>query len=205
MALYRRFVLPWVVHLACSSKPTARQRKKLIPSAHGRVLEIGIGSGLNLPFYDAESVEHVFGLEPSPEMTRMAAKAAAHVPFDVEFLDAGSEDIPLESDSVDTVVTTYTLCTIPETAPALREMARVLKPAGRLLFCEHGLAPDGSVRRWQDRMNPVWRRIGGGCNLNRDIPALLADGGFGIEKLETMYLPGWRPASFNYWGSATAR
>lgn len=204
MGVYSRFVLPWVIHLACGSKPTMRQRKKVVPSARGRVLEVGIGSGLNLPFYRPEEVEHVFGLDPSPEITRMAAEAAAQAPFEVEFLIAGSEEIPLDSDSVDTVLTTYTLCTIPESVPALREMARVLRPGGRLLFCEHGLAPDEDVRRWQNRVDPLWRRIGGGCHLNRDIPALLVEGGFEIEGLETMYVPGWRPASFNYWGSATA-
>jgi len=204
VGLYSRFVLPRVINLACSAKPTMRQREKIVPSARGRVLEVGIGSGLNLPFYDVAKVERVFGLDPSPEITRMAAQAAAEVPFDVEFISAGSEEIPLESDSLDTVLTTYTLCTIPQYVPALREMARVLKPGGRLLFCEHGVAPDDDVRRWQDRIDPLWRRIGGGCHLNRDIPELLVAGGFRIEGLETMYIPGWRPASFNYWGSAAA-
>jgi ubiquinone/menaquinone biosynthesis C-methylase UbiE len=205
MGLYERFVLPRLVHFACSTNPTMRQRKKVVPEAHGRVLEIGIGSGLNLPFYEVDRVEKVFGLDPSPAMTRMAEAAAAEAPFDVEILNVGSEDVPLGDGSVDTVLTTYTLCTIPEAVPALREMARVLKSGGRLLFCEHGLAPDMSVRGWQDRINPVWRRIGGGCHLNRDIPAILTEGGFSIERLETMYLPGWRPATFNYWGSAAAR
>jgi ubiquinone/menaquinone biosynthesis C-methylase UbiE len=204
VGLYSRFVLPRVVHLTCSAKPTSRQRQKIVPSARGRVLEVGIGSGLNLPFYEAERVERVFGLDPSPEMTRLAAEAADRAPFEVEFLTAGSEEIPLEADAVDTVVMTYTLCTIPHSLRALREMVRVLKPGGRLLFCEHGLAPDDKVRRWQNRINPIWRRIGGGCYLNRDIPALLVEGGFRVEGLETMYIPGWRPASFNYWGRATA-
>jgi hypothetical protein len=164
-----------------------RQRQKVVPSARGRVLEVGIGSGLNLPYYDAENVERVFGLDPSHEMTRLAAKAAAQAPFEVEFLTAGGEEIPLESDSLDTALVTYTLCTIPQYLPALREMA-----------------PDANVRRWQNQINPLWRRVGGGCHLNRDIPALLVEGGFKIDGLETMYVPGWRPASFNYWGSATA-
>lgn len=205
MGLYSRFVLPRVIDVVCSTRPTMRQREKVVPSAHGRVLEVGIGSGLNLPYYDASAVERVVGLDPSPEITRMALGAAARAPFEVEFLTAGSEDIPLDAKSVDTVLVTYTLCTIPRAVQALREMARVLKPGGRLLFCEHGLAPDANVRRWQERINPVWRRVGGGCHLNRDIPALLREGGFEIEDLETMYLPGWRPATFNYWGRATAR
>jgi len=204
VGLYARYVLPRVVHFACSARPTMRQREKVVPSARGRVLEVGIGSGLNLPFYDAGEVERVIGLDPSPEMSRMADEAASRVPFDVELLIAGGEEIPLDSRSLDTVVTTYTLCTIPQCVPALREMARVLKRGGRLLFCEHGVAPDDDVRRWQARINPLWRRVGGGCRLDRDIPALLVEGGFKIESLKSMYVPGWRPASFNYWGSATA-
>jgi len=179
-----------------------RQRTKLVPHARGRVLEVGIGSGLNLPFYDADRVTRVWGLDPSEELTARARDAAEDVPFDVELVTAGSEEIPFDAASFDTVVVTYTLCTIPEVVPALREMARVLKPDGRLLFCEHGVAPDADVRRWQERMNPIWRRLGGGCHLNRDVPDLIRRGGFEVTELETMYIPGWRPASFNYWGTA---
>ncbi len=182
-----------------------RQREKVVPLAEGRVLEIGIGSGLNLPFYDPNRIEKVWGLDPSPEMTRMAQKRARDVRFPLEFIGLPGDEIPLDEDSIDTILTTYTLCTIPEVEPALRQMARVLKPGGRLLFCEHGAAPDAKVRRWQDRLNPVWSYLGGGCNLNRAIPRLLERGGFRIVKMETMYLPGWRPASFNYWGSAVGR
>lgn len=205
MGLYGRYVLPRIVHLTCSAKPNMRQRQKLVPLAKGRVLEVGIGSGLNLPFYDSATVTGVWGLDPSRELTELATDAAKRAPFEVSFVSAGAEDIPLESDSFDTVLLTYTLCTIPEVEPALREMARVLKPEGELLFCEHGAAPDAGVRRWQDRVNPVWRRLGGGCHLNRDIPGLIQRGGFEITGMETMYVPGWRPASFNYWGSAAAR
>lgn len=205
MGLYSRYVLPRIVHLACRAKPNMRQRQKLLPLARGRVLEVGIGSGLNLPFYDPGNVTEVLGLDPSPEMTDLASEAAQSVPFDVEFVLAGAEDIPLDTDSFDTVLLTYTLCTIPDAEPALREMARVLKPHGELLFCEHGAAPDAGVRRWQDRLNPIWRRLGGGCHLNRDIPGLIRHGGFEIRGMETMYIPGWRPASFNYWGAAIAR
>jgi len=182
-----------------------RQRQKVVPQAHGEVLEIGIGSGLNLPFYDAARVSKVWGLEPSPEMRAMAAKAAAAVPIEVEMLAFAGHEIPLEDRSVDTVVTTYTLCTIPDTADALQQMRRVLRPGGELLFCEHGVAPDRSVRRQQDFINPLWRRLGGGCNLNRAIPELIEAGGFELSRLETMYIPGWRPACFNYWGSAVPR
>jgi ubiquinone/menaquinone biosynthesis C-methylase UbiE len=183
-------------------KPNMRQREKVVPLAHGRVLEIGIGSGLNFPYYDASNVTKLWGLDPSPEMTQMAEKVARAVPFDVEFIGLPGDEIPLEDDSVDTVLITYTLCTIPDTQPALRQMARVLKPGGNLIFCEHGAAPDPSVRRWQDRINPIWKRLGGGCHLNRAIPDLIKEGGFRITHMETMYIPGWRPASFNYWGAA---
>jgi len=179
-----------------------RQRQKIVPLARGHVLEIGIGSGLNLPYYDASQVTKLWGLDPSPEMTQIAQEAARSVSFDVEFIRLPGDAIPLEDHSVDTVVMTYTLCSIPETEPALRQIARVLRHGGKLLFCEHGAAPDANVRRWQDRMNPLWKRLGGGCQLNRAIPELIAQGGFQIEDLQTMYIPGWRPASFNYWGSA---
>jgi len=179
-----------------------RQREKVVPRAHGRVLEVGIGSGLNLPYYDAARVSKVWGLDPSPEMIRMARRAAAGLPFEVEFIGLPGEEIPLDEGSIDTVVVTYTLCSIPDTAAALGQIRRILRPGGELLFCEHGAAPDASVRRWQDRLNPAWMRLGGGCNLNRPIPALIEAGGFTIRTLETMYLPGWRPVSFNYWGAA---
>jgi len=182
-----------------------KQRQKLVPQARGRVLEIGIGSGLNLAFYDPDQVTKVWGLDPSPEMIDMAAEAARDVPVEVEMVTAGGEEIPLDSNSCDTVVITYTLCTIPESEPALREMARVLKPGGELLFCEHGAAPDANVLRWQRRLNPVWRRLSGGCHLDRDTPDLLRRGGFEITEMDAMYIPGWRPASFNYWGRAAAR
>jgi ubiquinone/menaquinone biosynthesis C-methylase UbiE len=202
MGLYSKYILPKVVHLTCSMKPNMRQRGKVVPLARGRVLEVGIGSGLNLPFYDRSKVTRVWGLDPSPEMMRMARKAAQAVPFDVEFIGLPIEEIPLDDSTVDTVVVTYTLCTIPDTERALRQIARVLKTGGELIFCEHGLAPDAGIRRWQDRINPIWKRLGGGCHLNRDIPELIRRGGFRIRGLETMYLPGWRPASFNYWGTA---
>ena len=202
MGLYDRYVLPKVVHLACGLKPQMRQREKVVPRAHGQVLEVGIGSGLNLPYYDAAKVSKVWGLDPSPEMTRMAIRAADALPFEVEFIGLPGDEVPLEDGSVDTVVMTYTLCTIPDTSAALRQISRVLRPGGELIFCEHGAAPDTSVRRWQDRINPLWKRLGGGCNLNRAIPTVLEMGGFKITSLDTMYIPGWRPASFNYWGAA---
>ena len=205
MGLYEKHVLPRIVHFACGLKPAMRQREKVVPRARGRVLELGIGSGLNLPFYDPAKVSKVWGLDPAPEMTRIAERAVRSLAFEVEFIGLSAAEIPLEDDSVDTVVVTYTLCTIPETTPALLQASRVLRPGGELIFCEHGAAPDASVRRWQDRVNPAWKRLGGGCNLNRAVPAMLEAGGFRITNLETLYLPGWRIASFNYWGTAVPR
>lgn len=202
MGIYREHVLPHLVHFACGLKPIMRQREKVVPLAQGCVLEVGVGSGLNLAYYDARRVSKVIGLDPSPEMTRKAARSARRVPIEVEFVNAPAESIPLASGSVDTALVTYALCTIPETGPALREISRVLRPGGQLVFCEHGLAPDAKLRKWQDRMTPVWKCLAGGCHLNRDIPALIEQGGFRIVSMETMYLPGWRPATFNYWGIA---
>jgi ubiquinone/menaquinone biosynthesis C-methylase UbiE len=204
MSLYSRFVLPTLVDLACSAKPNMRQREKVIPLAQGRVLEVGFGSGLNLQYYRPERVTRLWGLEPCPQMRKRAERAAPSGPIGVELLGLPGDEIPLERGCVDTVVTTYTLCTIPEIRPALEEMIRVLAPGGRLVFCEHGRAPDPGVRRWQDRLNPIWERVGGGCQLNRPIPQLIEEGGFRIRDMQASYIGGWRPASFNYWGVATA-
>jgi len=202
MGIYRKYFLPRIVHHTCGLKPLMKQRAKIVPLAKGRVLEVGIGSGLNLPYYAAEHVQHVWGLDPSTEMLTMAKDNLDTVDFDVEFIEAGAEEIPLEDGIVDTVLITYTLCTIPQIVPALSEMRRVLGRHGKLLFCEHGLAPDKRVQMWQDRLNPLWKKLGGGCNLNLPIPSLLKQSGFEILEMESMYIPGWKPASFNYWGTA---
>jgi len=179
-----------------------RQRQKVVPLAVGSVLEIGIGSGLNIPYYDAQKVERLWGLDPSAEMWSIAQKNANRHHLDIEFIQSGAESIPLDTDSTDSVVMTFTMCTIPDVAAAMNEIRRVLKPGGNLIFCEHGLAPDESVQRWQNRVNPLWRKLAGGCNLNRPIPALLKQSGFTTKDMQTMYLPGWKPATFNYWGTA---
>lgn len=200
MGLYTRFILPKVVDFTCGMKPSMRQRAKVVPFALGSVLEVGFGSGLNLPFYDKTKVQHVWALDPSREMWALAEERVRGAGFPVEFLNAPAEEIPLPDRSADTVLVTFTLCTLPDVRCALREMARVLKPGGELVFCEHGLAPDENVRRWQNRLNPIWKALGGGCNLNRPIPSLLEQGGFRLRAMSSMYIPGWRPASFNYWG-----
>ncbi len=205
MGFYEKHVLPWAVNLACGGKPIATQRGKIVPKAKGKVLEIGVGSGLNLPFYNPDKVEKIWGLEPSEQMRKRAAKVAATIETPVEFLGLRGEDIPLDDASVDTVLVTYTLCTIPDVLAALKQMRRVLKPGAELLFCEHGAAPDPGVRRWQDRLDPIWGKFAGGCHLNRQIDALLNHGGFAIETLETGYIPGPRFAAYNFWGIAKAK
>jgi ubiquinone/menaquinone biosynthesis C-methylase UbiE len=202
MSFYQRRVLPCLVHLAMRQKQLLPFRERVIGEAEGRVLEIGIGSGLNLPLY-ASAARSVIGLEPSLELLRMARRRAASVP--VEFLETSAEAIPLDAGSVDAVVTTWTLCTIPDAPRALAEMRRVLKPGGALLFVEHGRAPEPGVARWQDRLDPLWSRVAGGCHLNRKIDDLISGSGFRIEWLEHAWLPGPRTHSFLYEGRARPR
>jgi SAM-dependent methyltransferase len=205
MNLYERFLLPAFVTGACSCSPIDKQRQKIVPAAEGVVLELGFGAGLNLPHYDASKVRKLYALEPSPGMVKRARDRVRKAPFDVEILTETAENMPLAPQSVDTVLVTYSLCTIPGAVSALESARRALKSNGRLLFCEHGLSPDQGVQRWQRRIEPVWKVIGGGCHLSRDIPALIGAAGFNIEKLDTMYLPKspkW--AGYNYWGSARA-
>ncbi len=203
MGFYERHVLPGLLTFACGRKSFRDQRAKIVPLAEGRVLEVGIGSGLNFPFYEAAKVDRVIGLDPAEELWARAARRARAVPFEIEYLPLEGERIPLAPSSVDTVLVTYTLCTIPQAVTALEGMRRVLKPGGRLLFCEHGKAPDAAVRRWQGRVNPAWGCVFGGCNLDRDIPALLHAGGFRIDRMERGYVARMpRFAGFNYWGSA---
>jgi len=205
MGFYDKYLLPRLVHLTCGLNPAMKQRQKVVPLAVGDVLEIGIGSGLNIPYYDSDRVRHLWGLDPSPEMWSIARRNAAEFHLEAEYLESGAESIPLENNTADTVVMTYTLCTIPDPRRALDEIRRVLKPNGKLLFCEHGRAPDMDVERWQNRLNPLWGKLAGGCNLNRPIPDLLEQAGFRSADLQTMYIPGWKPACFNYWGSAEYR
>ena len=203
MPLYGDHILPRITDLVCGVGTHRRQREKIVPQARGRVLEIGLGSGLNLAHYDANAVDLVWGVDPSAGMSRLAESRIREAPFEVRVLQHTADDIPLDDDSADSAVITYTLCSIPDPERALREIARVLKPGATLLFCEHGAAPDASVRRWQNRLTPYWKQFAGGCHLDRDIPAILRQGGFTVQGVETMYLPGWRPGTFNYWGSAT--
>jgi ubiquinone/menaquinone biosynthesis C-methylase UbiE len=202
MGLYENWILPRLTDLAMRNREATRYRSQVVPRARGRVLEVGVGSGLNLSFYGPE-VESLTALDPSEELLRMASRKAERVSFRVEFCNCSSESIPAADAAFDTVISTWTLCTIPDPVKALKEMKRVLKPGGSVLFVEHGLAPEASVRAWQGRLNPVWRRVTGGCNLNRRIDALVRSAGLTITRLENEYAKGLRPMSYIYSGEAT--
>jgi ubiquinone/menaquinone biosynthesis C-methylase UbiE len=202
MSFYARRVLPHIINLAMKNKDLTRLRGAWVPQARGEVLEVGIGSGLNLPFYSSE-VARVYGVEPSVALQEMARRRAAVGRTKVEFLSQSAEEVlPLADKSVDTIVMTWTLCSIPDAPRALAQMKRVLKADGRLLFIEHGRSPDARVVAWQDRLTPVWKKIGGGCHLNRKIDELLTTAGFVIAELKTSYLPGPRPMTYTYQGFA---
>ncbi len=206
MSLYERYLLPHFLDAACGTKPILKQREKVVPLAEGRILEVGMGSGINIPYYDPKKVEFVWGLEPSKGMRQKAQHNLKKAPFEVKWLDLPGEEIPLEDNSVDTVLLTYTLCTIPDWQAALDQMRRVLKPSGKLIFCEHGEAPDDNIRKWQERINPTWKKLAGGCNLHRPIPKYLEQGGFSIEKMDAQYIPSTpKIAGFNYWGVSKIR
>jgi ubiquinone/menaquinone biosynthesis C-methylase UbiE len=203
MGLYDRYVLPWVLDLACGASPIRKQREKVVPRARGRVLEIGMGSGLNLAHYDRSRVEALIGLDPSNELRRIAHKRAQAAGVEVQWLGLQAERIPLDDASVDSIVVTYTLCTIGDTEAALSEMRRVLKPDGDLYFSEHGLAPNEGVARLQTRLSPYWKKLAGGCELHRDIPAMLRDARFELLELDSMYLPQTpRVVGHTFWGRA---
>lgn len=201
MGIYEKYFLPKFLNLAMKAPAINKLRKQLIPLAKGRVLEIGIGSGLNLPHYD-KSV-HVTGVDPSLELQAYAREVARESGIDVDFLALGGEKLPVEDNSFDTVVMTWTLCTIPDPSSALQEIRRALKPGGQVVFAEHGMSPDANVARWQARINPVWKVIGGGCNLNRQIDQLYKSSGFQFDDIEQGYIEGPKVATYNYRGLAS--
>ena len=203
MGFYNKYILPKFLNCACGTKPINFQRDKIVPLAKGIVLDVGIGSGLNIPFYNKSKIGHLYGLDPSDELLKIAKSIAEKHELEIEFLECGAEAIPLPDNSIDTVLITYTMCTIPDVELSNLEIMRVLKPEGQLLFCEHGLAPDKNIVKWQRRINPIWNKIAGGCNLNRDIPKLITSSGFKILDMEEMYLPSTpKFAGYNYWGVA---
>lgn len=205
MGFWENRVVPALVSCACSTRPIMKQRQKIIPRARGRVLEIGVGAGTNFRFYDAGQVDEVVAIEPSSGMLRRARGEAARTGLAgrVSLHACGAEALPVDAASIDTAVVTFVLCTIPDWQSALREVRRVLKPGGMLLFSEHGLSPDAAVARWQRRIEPIWKRLAGGCHLTRDTLALLRATGFSAEQADTMYLPGTpRIAGWVTWGTA---
>jgi SAM-dependent methyltransferase len=203
-SFYGRFILPKVLGCACSSSPIMRQRKKVVPRATGRVLELGVGMGLNLALYDPDQVNVVIGVDPAAELRAAALAAPCDPRLTLSVEDGDAQALPFEDRSFDTIVCTFTLCSVHTPAAALAEARRVLKPQGRLLFCEHGLAPDGGVARWQRRIEPIWKRIAGGCHLTRPISSAIAAAGFRIDDLDSMYVPRTpKIAAWNEWGSAS--
>jgi ubiquinone/menaquinone biosynthesis C-methylase UbiE len=200
MSFYCERVLPHLVNFSMKQANLEPYRRRVIGAAHGRVLEIGVGSGINLTLYTGST--HVVGLDPSAKLLSMARTALGDRSRSIELVEGTAEAIPLPDRSVDTVVTTWTLCSIPDLPKALSEIRRVLKPDGRLLFAEHGLAPEPNVVRWQNRLTPLWKRIGGGCHLNRPIDKMIGSAGFRLAKLETGYTKGPRPMTFMYEGEA---
>jgi ubiquinone/menaquinone biosynthesis C-methylase UbiE len=203
MGFYQERILPWLIDLAMRNAELGAYRSRMVPAASGRVLEVGIGSGLNLPFYD-RSVSEIIGIEPSPRLLKMTRKAGGRTSTPLKLIEGTAEAIPIEDRTIDTVLTTWTMCSIPAIELALQEMRRVLKPDGRLLFVEHGRAPEPSVRWWQDHLTPTWKHFSGGCHLNRPIPELIQHAGFRIEQLETGYMrSGPKPMTFMCEGRAS--
>lgn len=203
MGFYEERILPHMIDKACSVGQVMKLRSQLVPRATGTVLEVGMGSGINLEFYDPKTVPLVYGLEPSEGMRRKAQENLQRSPVPVQWLDLPGEQIPLEDNSVDTVLLTFTLCTIPDHRAALDQMWRVLRPGGELLFLEHGESPHTGTRKWQHRITPGWKKIAGGCHLNRPIDSLIREAGFTITELENFYMPkAPRIAGYLYQGRA---
>jgi len=204
LGFYQRLIVPRLISVAMRNRRLVPLRERQVALARGRVLEIGIGSGLNLPFYRRD-IEAVVGIDPSLELLTMARKHTAWLHFPVKLLHGPAEALPLEDGSVDSVVITWTLCSVAEPGRVLAEARRVLQPGGALIFVEHGQAPEAGVRRWQDRLTPLWRGLAGGCHLNRPIERLITEAGFTIADLETGYLlKGPRVATYHYLGRALA-
>lgn len=199
MGVYQELIVAHLVNLAMRNRQLAPYRKRIVRLAEGRVLEIGVGSGLNLHLYTDRATE-ILGLDPHPKLLAMASEEPRSIPS--KLIEGSAESIPLDDASVDTVVSTWSLCTIRDVAAALAEIRRVVKPDGQLLFVEHGLAPENSVQRWQHRLTPLWKRLAGGCHLNRPISSLIQDAGFHIARVQTSYMPGPKPMTFTYEGSA---
>ncbi len=202
MGLWADRVLPGLIEKACRSGEILEERQRWVPRAHGRVLELGVGTGLNLAFYDPTRVEQVVAIDPSAALLARAQARATAAPVPVELRAANAEALPFAAASFDSVLVTYSLCSIDQLGAALGETRRVVRPGGDVIFVEHGRAPDPGPRRWQRWLTPAWRRIGGGCRLDRDIAAAFLDAGFALPELETSYRAGRRWLSYTYQGVA---
>ena len=204
MSLYDRYILPHLLNCTCNQKPVIHQRRKVVPHAKGNILEIGIGSGLNIPFYEAEGIDKIWGIDPTEELVAMAKNQVKDDTPDIELIISKAEEIDFDDAFFDTILMTYTMCTIINLSEAFTELKRVIKPTGKLIFCEHGMAPDKNVIKWQNRINTFWPKISGGCNINKEIPSIIESSGFSILDLENMYLPKTpKVLGYNYWGTAT--
>ena len=200
---YETNVVPKLLTVLCNTKPNHYQRKKVVPLATGDVVEIGVGPGLNLQYYNFEKVNKVIGIDPSDELNKIAKKNADKVNLDIEFNLSSAESIDLPTSSIDSVVCTFSLCSIPDPNKALNEIFRILKPGGKYFFCEHGISPDTTTRVFQNVTNIFYPKLSGGCHANRDIPKLITDAGLNIIEKDTMYLPGSvKFLGYNYWGVA---
>ena len=200
---YEKYVLPKIINCACGTKPILIQRQKIVPSASGVILEIGVGSGVNIPYYSNSNVKKLIGLDLQQDNWDQAYKIAKKSDISIDLLQGDGEELPIPNNSIDTVLITYTMCTIPNVQRSLAEIKRVLKREGKLLFCEHGLAPDKNVQKWQNKLNPIWKKCLGGCNLNRNIPELVLKSGFLFESINEMYIPSTpKFIGYNYWGTA---
>jgi ubiquinone/menaquinone biosynthesis C-methylase UbiE len=201
MNFYDRWVLPPILDLVMQQAQLEKYRRELVGAATGRVLEVGVGSGLNFPLY-GKQVATVLGIDPSPRLLAIARRRAAAAGVRANLLLGSATAIPLADSTVNTVLMTWTLCSIPDPLAALREMGRVLKPCGQLLFVEHGLSPETPVNRWQRRLTPMWRHIAGGCHLDRKVDDLIRSTGFEMTELRTEYATGPRPMTYMYLGRA---
>lgn len=204
MGIYAKHIMPACLDMACGTKPILKQREKVVPYAAGVVLEIGIGSGQNLPYYNPDKVTKIIGVDPDDHIWKRSAARREASPIEIERIGLSGEDIPLEDNTADSVVVTYALCTIPDPVRALLEMKRIVKPGGLIYFSEHGQAPDAAVHKWQKRIDPLWRKLAGGCHSGRNIPEYFHEAGLNIDDLQQRYIPGPKVLSYNYWGTARA-
>ena len=202
MSLYENYFLPKLLDICCGMEGFQNKRSQIVPMAHGRVLEIGIGSGLNFEHYNFDKIDEIVGVDPAVSSIAIARSRSSQYNSKISFIESSAESIALESGSFDCVVVGYSLCTIPEPLKALAEARRLMKPTSSLFFMEHGLAPEQNIQKWQHRLTPGWKKIAGGCNLNRDIADLISASGFQFKSLKKKYIKGPKILSFQYYGEA---